>query len=369
MKIIIAIILAVLVLIGNFITQKETEMPEQNPEMDNTEWDISIGDTIDFGAYEQDNNLENGPEAIEWEVLDIRDGKALLLSRKVLDCRPYNDEFTEVTWEDCSLRSWLNTTFFDSAFSTSDADIIIETDVINDDNQAYDTAGGDNTKDKIFLLSLDEIKQYYGMGIDEWWNENSNYQLACGLTDYARTQFIENYAAYLEETTEEVEIFYEDIEAGYGKLSCWWWLRSPGISNDWAAYIHYDGNNSYDGGYVNVSNGGVRPALWITMEQNTTSVSMTFDSFDGGGPEYSIAIEDPEIVSCERTREYDDPDYEMMDGAGYNITYVFKGLKPGTTTMTISARSPIGDNYDAVYSVTVDEELNIFIVEDSVQYR
>ena len=95
------------------------------------------------------------------------------------------------------------------------------------------------------------------------------------------------------------------------------------------------------------------------------SVSMTFESFDGGGPEYSITIEDPEMVSYELFKEYDNPDHEMMDGAGYDITYVFTGKKPGTTTMTISVTSPVGENYDDVYTVTVDEELNISIKDSS----
>ena len=96
------------------------------------------------------------------------------------------------------------------------------------------------------------------------------------------------------------------------------------------------------------------------------SVTMTFDSFDGGGPEYSIIIEDPEIVSYKRVTEYNNPDYEMIDGAGYDVTFVFTGQKPGTTTMTISARSPIGDNYDIVYTVTVNEALEISVKENAV---
>ena len=100
------------------------------------------------------------------------------------------------------------------------------------------------------------------------------------------------------------------------------------------------------------------------------SVSMTFDSFDGGGPQYSIMIEDPEIVSYERQTEYNNPDHEMMDGAGYDVTFVFTGRKPGMTMMTISARSPIGDNYDIEYVVTVNEELEIFIEETgSIEVR
>ena len=97
------------------------------------------------------------------------------------------------------------------------------------------------------------------------------------------------------------------------------------------------------------------------------SVTLTFDSFDGGGPNYSIAIEDPEIVTYERLTKYYNSDHEMMDGAGYDVIFVFTGVKPGTTTMIISARSSIGDNYDIEYTVAVNEELEIFIEEMAIK--
>ena len=92
-------------------------------------------------------------------------------------------------------------------------------------------------------------------------------------------------------------------------------------------------------------------------------VSVSFDSFDGGGPEFSIRIEDPDIVSCVRTKKYDREDHDEMTGAGFKITFTFTGLKAGETTATISARSPIADNYDAVYAVRVDDALNISLEE------
>ena len=62
---------------------------------------VTIGDTITFGSYEQDNNLDNGSEPIEWMVLDIQDGKAFLLSRYGLDTKPYNTVEMDITWEAC----------------------------------------------------------------------------------------------------------------------------------------------------------------------------------------------------------------------------------------------------------------------------
>lgn len=51
-----------------------------------------VGDTVIFGQYEQDGNLDNGSEPIAWQVLDVQGGKALLMSRYALDCLPFHDE-------------------------------------------------------------------------------------------------------------------------------------------------------------------------------------------------------------------------------------------------------------------------------------
>ena len=89
--------------------------------------------------------------------------------------------------------------------------------------------------------------------------------------------------------------------------------------------------------------------------------TLTLSSFDGGGPEYSIKIDDPTIVTYSSSRHYNKPNHEELDGAGYDIIYTFTGLKAGETNMTVSEESPIMDNYDAVYKITVDDKLNVEI--------
>ena len=81
---------------------------------------ISVDDIVTFGNYEQDNDLSNGPEAIEWIVLDVQDGKALLLSKYGLDVKLYNTGWTDITWETCTLRTWLNSDFKDTAFDRTE---------------------------------------------------------------------------------------------------------------------------------------------------------------------------------------------------------------------------------------------------------
>ena len=76
-----------------------------------------IGEIILLGSYEQDNNLDNGKEKIEWIVLDENNGTYLLMSRYILDAHAYNDIDTPVSWETCTLRAWLNDNFLREAFS------------------------------------------------------------------------------------------------------------------------------------------------------------------------------------------------------------------------------------------------------------
>ena len=115
--------------------------------------DISVGDIISFGSYEQDNDFANGKEDIEWQVLEVDGNRALLISRYALDCRNFHDEFTDVTWETSAIRQWLNDDFFNTAFSEDEQERIEITTVIAEKNPEYSTSPGNDTNDRIFLRS------------------------------------------------------------------------------------------------------------------------------------------------------------------------------------------------------------------------
>lgn len=200
----------------------------------------SIGDIVTFGSYEQDNNTSNGKEAIEWIVIDKNGTGALLLSKYALDCRKYNSETTDVTWGTCTLRNWLNEAFFDNAFNEMEKSKIKTTVVMADKNPDYDTNAGADTADKVFLLSIKEIEKYF----------NTDEERMCAPTEYA----IANGA------------FITDLYSVDGKVTCGWWLRSPGDVSDSAAGIDCDGWIGISG--IDVSNdmGCVRPALWVELE-------------------------------------------------------------------------------------------------------
>jgi len=99
---------------------------------------------------------------IDWLVLEVSDGKALLLSEQLLEPGRYNDRWDQVTWRSCSLRWYLNGDFYDKTFSEAEKSRIAETTVINNDNQWYGTPGGSDTTDKIFILSIEEVVKYFG---------------------------------------------------------------------------------------------------------------------------------------------------------------------------------------------------------------
>ncbi len=179
--------------------------------------------------------------------MDEDNHKALLLSRYGLDEQPYNTANTEVTWETSSLRAWLNDEFIRNAFSSAEQGSILLTVIDNSKSQCcneWDTNGGNNTRDRVFLLSYAEANKYFGVS-----TENKNNMLArTSPTDYA---YALGAYAYGSNTTAE------------GKISAWWWLRSPGRDPKRAALIL--SNGYMDDFMVNRYRTVVRPALWIDL--------------------------------------------------------------------------------------------------------
>lgn len=193
------------------------------------------GDTVLFGEYEQDNNTSNGKEDVEWLVLEVKDGKALVVSKYALDCKQYNTSNTDVTWETCTLRKWLNNDFINAAFSSYEKAMIPTVTVSADKNS---TNPGNATQDQVFLLSITEANKYFG----------SDSARQCKPTDYAFAN-----GAYVNSVNG----------------NCGWWLRSPGVtqySAHSAAYVHNSGGVYESGSDVDIGTSAVRPAMWISIK-------------------------------------------------------------------------------------------------------
>ena len=188
-----------------------------------------VGDTIKFGYYEQDNDETNGKEEIEWFVLEKQQGKVLVVSRYGLDCQPYNDIHENVTWESCTLRKWMNEEFLEAAFDNNQQNQLVETSLKNKSNREYETDGGRNTTDKVFLLSIDEAEEYI----------SSEDEKFCKPTEYVVAQNV----------------------SVADNFSCWW-LRSYRSDECEAVYRSLD-YYGYDD--ISLPN-AVRPAMWINIE-------------------------------------------------------------------------------------------------------
>ena len=175
-------------------------------------------DSIYFGSYYEHNGR---PGQIEWTILKEEDGKLLIISNDILDYQPYDKNNRKVTWETCSLRSWLNNDFINAAFNASEQEYILTMPVSDSANKKYGTKAGKNTKDKIFLLSANEADK-----------------------------------------------FFADKEER--RLNNEWWLRSSDKANRTAASVAKDGWAT-SGGYIRKmwqvdSVLGVRPVMWIKLE-------------------------------------------------------------------------------------------------------
>ena len=194
--------------------------------------EYKVGKTIEFGNYPQDKDGTEKP--IEWIVMKKEGNQVLLLSKYVLDAKPYNKELEDVTWETSDIRQWLNNEFYTTAFNKAEKAKIQTSLIKNEDNSKYGTNGGNDTEDKVFLLSEKETETLFS---------NKEERIA-KATEYATKSGV-----YVNEE----------------KAACWW-LRSPGYKSDNAAEVDYDGwvyRHGYD---VDGNHDGVRPALHLNLQ-------------------------------------------------------------------------------------------------------
>jgi hypothetical protein len=192
------------------------------------------GSHIYFGSYEQDNDLYASVKPIEWRVLERKGNRILVISEYGLEDEPYNKKRASVTWETCTLRAWLNSDFLTSAFTADEQAMIPAVHVVNEKNPKFGTDGGNDTEDKVFILSISEAKSFFPTKNDRMCTPTA-YTLAKGC--------------------------YANKDSG----RCWWWLRSPGDDQGHVARMDIDGTLLYDGYFAARTTGAVRPALWIEI--------------------------------------------------------------------------------------------------------
>ena len=199
----------------------------------------SSSQTVKFGNYQG--------EVIEWLVLDYEDGENLLISKKILDVKAYNDsennEDENAIWEKCSLRAWLNNDFYSEAFSQEEQSKIVTSKVINSVNRRSGKPGGNDTEDNVFLLSLEEAEHYFANGQGKYADPTKYVKKS--FADSRRTEYV-------------------------------WWLRTTGEYTGWAACVRYNGMIDSMGERANTQAAidqsgteylyGVRPVIRVKLE-------------------------------------------------------------------------------------------------------
>ena len=192
-------------------------------------WDKNNDIIIGKEKYHRAKKCYFKYEPIKWRVIKCENGEALLLSDIVLDKQKYNKRLKKVTWEKSTLRKKKKKKFMNRAFSSSEQEAIRTTKVINEDNYYYKTDGGNDTLDKIYLLSLSETDEEKEYGFTDSYGMTIKYSNYADLCDYQ-----------------------------------YWWLRTPGEKNISAAAVDMSGE-AYVGGGESDMELGIRPVLHLNL--------------------------------------------------------------------------------------------------------
>lgn len=198
---------------------------------------LKVGDIVTMGHYEQDGVINNGEEPIEWIVLDVdaADSRALVVSKYSLDRLLYHSKYEPVTWETCDLRGVLNGEFLSTVFSGEEIQRILYSQLHTEDNTEKGTKGGNDTVDRVFLLSAEEAEKYF-----------SSDEERVGMP----TTYLVQLCTY---------------SNGLEYTSSVYWLRSPGEVQEHTAYV-FGGRVNLGGWAGNVHKLPIRPAMWVSFD-------------------------------------------------------------------------------------------------------
>ena len=286
-------------------------------------------DNLYFGTYQQSSGGNGGYniDPIKWRVLENADGQLFLISDQNLDVFQYHTDWEEITWERSTMRSWLNgygasenaggdsgtdytsDNFIGTAFSEKEQKAIAETTVVNDDNPNHNTDGGNNTTDKIFLLSIAEAN-------------NGSY-----FAD--ESSRISTNTAYV---ASGGKIGGDMYSAGKGD---WWWLRSPGGDDHSAAGVAGNGDVDNAGVHGDDEDRAVRPAFHLDLN------SVLFTSAAAGGKSASgmdsglTAVGDYDgnewkLTLLDNSRSFSVTETTVSGDRGTTVTLHYSGATNGT---------------------------------------
>ncbi|MGN0793847.1 MAG: DUF6273 domain-containing protein [Aristaeellaceae bacterium] len=193
----------------------------------------AVGSIVTFGSYEQDGVYYNGAEPIEWIVLDRRGSQVLLLSRYGLDVQPYHHTATAINWSNSSVRNWLQSDFFNEAFTAQEQGMIATTRNSTPINSNNAGSPGPDTYDTVFFLSSTEATKYL-------------------TTQESRMVKATTYA------------LMHGAGTNYSQNS-YWWLRSYADSSRKRVLMINSQGNVY-ASTIDDYQAVVRPAIWVNVD-------------------------------------------------------------------------------------------------------
>lgn len=188
---------------------------------------------------------------IKWRILNITGTKAVLLADRMPDTCPFHDEAVDVSWSQSLLRHWLNTAFFQRAFSETDQMAILETEVKNAPNYYFGTSCGPDTRDRVFILSESEV---FASSLAK----DYGFYPGDGIDDPARRFKSTLYAKCRGAWWSPVD--------GY-KGNSFWFMRSSGYTMANVTYVCDFGYLYNRGTVVTCDDSAVLPALTIDLEK------------------------------------------------------------------------------------------------------
>ena len=249
---------------------------------------------ITFGKYDQDNDLSNGKEPIEWIVLTIDQDneKALLLSKFGLEGKYYNQQKERVKWEDSSLKDWLNNDFYNAAFNSQEKKHILSTDFSDGTQDSFSAVSSSADANPVFLLSAKDVtNSEYGFNPDASFDDEKR---KCIATELAHV-----HGASM---SEFIDWFLDDMPTS------WWWLRDSGENGGATAQIvDFGGRLGINGNEVHWTDGAVRPAIIIDLY------------------EVESEIDKPDIIVDENKNSHVSKDAVVYVSLGYDHIAAIKG--------------------------------------------
>ncbi len=184
--------------------QSEVSMEELTNEMKEADYDQSGDAWINGTKYRRvlgaDGYRYFRWEQLRWKVLDVEDHNLVLLADQGIYCGPYYEDFNtymDLGWKNCSIRAWMNDTFYKEAFSRDQKNIIVNKEIATNHYLSDASVNEIFTKDNVYLLSYDDLNSNYGL------NENDYRVVSCSA--YALTR----YDGSMEHECQD------------------WWLRTP----------------------------------------------------------------------------------------------------------------------------------------------